>query len=119
MTYKSYIKKDYKMIDGQIISHQPLIAKHHFPYLFIAVSIIAGVIFYGTSSLKIPTSVMIAEDHSSVPEGESAQYVTNPSETTDSEDFMKTLLSNQILLRLNSLYQSLRHRILPQMRMKH
>ncbi|MFB3100856.1 MAG: OapA family protein [Gammaproteobacteria bacterium] len=91
MTYKSYIKKDYKMKDGQVISHQPLIVKHHFPYLFIAVSVIASVIFYGSSSLKTPTSVMIAEDHSSAPDVESAQYVTTLSEITDSEDFHENI----------------------------
>ncbi len=91
MTYKSYIKKDYKMKDGQVISHQPLIAKHHFPYLFIAVSVIAGVIFYGSSSLKTSTSVMIAEDHSSAPYAESVQYVATLSEITDSEEFHENI----------------------------
>ncbi len=91
MTYKSYIKKDYKMKDGQTISQQTLIAKHHFPYLFIAVSVIAGFIFYGGSSLKTPTSIMTAEDHSSTPEVESAQYMTTLSEITDSEDFHEAI----------------------------
>ncbi len=86
MTYKSYIKKDYKTGNGQETIHQPLIAKHHFPFLFIAVSVIAGIIFYGSSSLKTPTSVMIAEDQTSAPEVESAQHVTALSEITDSED---------------------------------
>ena len=86
MTYKSYIKKDYKTGNGQETIHQPLIAKHHFPFLFIAVSVIAGIIFYGSSSLKTPTSVMIAEDHTSAPEVESAQHVTALPEITDSED---------------------------------
>ena len=86
MTYKSYIKKDYKTGNGQETIHQSLIAKHHFPYLLIAVSVIAGIIFYGSSSLKTPTSVMIAEDHTSAPEVESAQHVNAHTEITDSED---------------------------------
>jgi murein DD-endopeptidase MepM/ murein hydrolase activator NlpD len=81
VTYKSYIKKDYKTGNGQKTVHQSLIAKHHFPYLLIAVSMIAGIIFYGGSSLKTPTSVMIAEDHSSAPDVE-----TIHTEVTDSED---------------------------------
>ena len=92
MTYKSYIKKDYKTGNGQEAIHQSLIAKHHFPYLFVAVSILASVIFYGGSSLKTPTSVMIAEDHSSAPDVESAQHVTTDSEITDSEDFHATII---------------------------
>ena len=78
MTYKSNIKKDYKMKDGRKVIRQPLIAKHHFPYLFIAVAMITGVIFYGSSSLKTPPSVMIAEDHSLKPEAESVQHATTP-----------------------------------------
>jgi len=91
VTYKSYIKKDYKMKDGQIISHQSLIAKHHFPYLFIAVAVITAVIFYGSDSLKTPPSVMIAEDPSSTPEEESDQHATTPSIMTDSEDFQEQI----------------------------
>ncbi len=91
MTYKSYIKKDYKTGNGQEAIHQSLIAKHHFPYLFVAVSILASVIFYGGSSLKTPTSVMIAVDHSSAPDLESAQHVTTDSEITDSEDFHENI----------------------------
>ena len=87
MTYKSYIMKDYKMKDGQIFSHQSLIAKHHFPYLFITVSVIAGVIFYCTGSLKTPTSIMTAEDHSSASGVEIAQLVTALSDVANSEDF--------------------------------
>ncbi len=79
------------MKDGQIISQQPLIAKHHFPYLFIAVSVIAGFIFYGSSNLKTPTSVMTAEDHALAPEVESAQYVTAISKISDSEDFHEAI----------------------------
>ena len=91
MTYKSYIKKDYKMKDGQIIGQQSLIAKHHFPYLFIAVAVITGVIFYGSSSLKTSPSVMIAEEHSSAPEVENARRVTTPSEITDAEDSLELI----------------------------
>ncbi len=95
MTYKSYIKKDYKMKDGQKIIRQPLIAKHHFPYLFIAVAVITGVIFYGSSSLKTSPSVMIAEEHSSAPEVESAQHVTTLSEITDSEGFHEDIAASE------------------------
>jgi len=70
VTYKSYIKKDYKTGNGQKTVHQSLIAKHHFPYLLIAVSVIAGIIFYGSSNLKTPTSVMITEGLSSAPDVE-------------------------------------------------
>ncbi len=87
MTYKSYIKKDYKTGNGQKTIHQSLIAKHHFPYLLIAVSVIASIIFYGSSNLKTPTSVMITEDNSSVSDIDSAQDTTELSEITDSEDF--------------------------------
>jgi len=86
VTYKSYIKKDYKTGNGQETIHQSFIAKHHFPYLLIAVSVIAGIIFYGSSSLKSPTSIMTTEDNSSAPDIESAQDVAELSEITDTED---------------------------------
>jgi murein DD-endopeptidase MepM/ murein hydrolase activator NlpD len=91
VTYKSYIKKDYKMKDGQKIVRQPLIAKHHFPYLLIAVAVITGVIFYGSSNLKTPPSLMIAEDHSSAPEVESTQLESTPPPITDSEDIKEQI----------------------------
>jgi murein DD-endopeptidase MepM/ murein hydrolase activator NlpD len=91
VTYKSYIKKDYKTGNGQETIHQSLVAKHHFPYLLIAVSVIAGIIFYGSSSSKSPTSVMITEDNFSVSDIESAQDTTKLSEINDSEDSLELI----------------------------
>ena len=97
MTYKPYIKKDYKLRDGRKVVQQPLIAKHHFPYVFIAVSLLTSIIFFGASSLKSPTSVMIAEDTppavSPVLIEENTQAETTfseifePSEVTSTEEF--------------------------------
>ncbi|MCK5498427.1 MAG: peptidoglycan DD-metalloendopeptidase family protein [Gammaproteobacteria bacterium] len=97
MAYKSYIKKDYKTRDGRKAVQQPLIAKHHFPYVFVAVSMLASVIFFGASSLRSPTSVMLAEDSppavSPVPIEENTQAeatlseILEPSEVTGAEEF--------------------------------
>lgn len=61
MAYKSYIKKDYKTRDGQETVHHSLTASNHVPYLFIAVALTAGAVFFGISSLKIPASVIISD----------------------------------------------------------
>lgn len=86
MTYNSYIKKDYKARDGQKTIQQSLIVKHHFPYLFIAVSVIASAIFFGANHLKPPTSVMIAEDISLASSAENAQPLATLPEITEAED---------------------------------
>ena len=94
MAYKSYIKKDYKTRDGRRAVQQPLIAKHHFPYVFVAVSLLASAIFFGASSLWSPTSVMIAEDSSpavsTVPIEENTQAETTFSETLESSELTST-----------------------------
>ncbi len=58
MTYKSYIKKDYKMRDGKQAAHQSFPSRHHFPYMFVAVAFLASVIFFTASHFMTPTSVM-------------------------------------------------------------
>ncbi len=50
------------MRDGWRIVQRPLIAKHHFPYVFVEISLLAGVIFFVTSSLKSPISIIVPED---------------------------------------------------------
>ncbi len=97
MAYKSYIKKDYKTRDDRRAVQQPLIAKHHFPYVFVAVSLLASAIFFGASSLRSPTSVMIAEDSPSavspapIEENTQAEAISSetlePSEVTSTEEF--------------------------------
>ena len=100
MTYKSYIKKDYKIRSDQKPVSQPLIARHHFPYVLLAASLLASVIFYGASHLKSPTSVMIAEKTlpttSSTPIEEMAtakpisSITLEPLKVTSTEDFQES-----------------------------
>lgn len=61
MTYKSYIKKDYKMREAREVAHQSFTSRHHIPYLFIAVALLASVIFFAISHIKTPVSVMVSE----------------------------------------------------------
>ena len=99
MTYESYIKKDYKMKDVHKAARQPFIAKHHFPYVFVVVSLLASVIFFGVSSLRAPTSVMIAENavttvsqthiETSVPAETSVSTTLEPTEITRPEEFQE------------------------------
>jgi murein DD-endopeptidase MepM/ murein hydrolase activator NlpD len=90
VTYKSYIKKDYKARDAQEAVYQPLTASNHFPYLFIAVALIAGTVFFGISSLKTPTSVIISEmssptiDPTPVAASEQSEYYKPGSSEIDS-----------------------------------
>lgn len=66
MTYKRYIKKDYKIKNGKVTIHRPFMEKHHFPYLFISVSVLTGILFYNTSNLRTPASVIVTEERSLV-----------------------------------------------------
>jgi len=87
VTYRSYIKKDYKVRDGRQTLQPPLSAKHHFPYLFIAVSVIASAIFFGANSLKTSTSVMNAEEYSLPSNAENSQQFATIPEITEAEGF--------------------------------
>jgi len=74
------------MRDGREAVQQPLIARHHFPYLFVAISLIAGGIFFGASSIKSPTSVMTDEDTPPIISSTLIEENT-PEEITISETF--------------------------------
>jgi murein DD-endopeptidase MepM/ murein hydrolase activator NlpD len=99
VAYKSYIIKDYKMKDVHKAAQQSFIVKHHFTYVFVAVSLLAGVIFFGVSSLRTPTSVMIAENtdktvsqphiETSVPTETAVSTTLEPIEITGPEDFQE------------------------------
>jgi murein DD-endopeptidase MepM/ murein hydrolase activator NlpD len=99
VTYEPYIKKDYKMKDVRKAARQPFIAKHHFPYVFVVVSLLASVIFFGVSSLRSPTSVMIAENtattisqphiETSVPTETNVSTTLEPIEITSPEEFQE------------------------------
>lgn len=54
--------KDYKTRDDGKAIQQPLIAKHHFSYVFVAVTLIASVIIFFSTSLRSPTSIILTED---------------------------------------------------------
>ena len=100
MTYKPYVKKDYKMKDVHKVAQQPFIAKHHFPYVFVAVSLLASVIFFGVSSLRSPTSIMIAENtvttvsqphiKTSVPTETTVSTTLEPIEITSPEEIQES-----------------------------
>ena len=87
MAYKSYIKKDYKTKDGLEAVYQPLTVSNHIPYLFISVTLIVVTVFFGMSSLKTPTSVIISETSfptiDPTPVAASEQSESKPSETVN------------------------------------
>ena len=91
MAYKSYIKKDYKTRDAQKAVHQSLTARHHIPYLFIAVALLAGAAFFGISSLRTPTSVIVSDGASPAVDpghrpSESISYQTRSTEIDGADE---------------------------------
>lgn len=111
MTYESYIKKDYKMKDVHKAARQPFIAKHHFPYVFVTVSLLASVIFFGVSSLRSPTSVMISENvitsvsqthiETSVPTETTISTTIEPTDVTSPEGFQESSSEQSAIPELN------------------